>query len=112
MPKFNLELKWNDASEVRRCPLTGVEHKPWIGMHPFLAGSNEPVAFEPIAISDPVAADEMFTVAWDVQRSLARLNSEPTPVVPMQVTLDADLLSDATREIIQSVKRARSACPT
>lgn len=111
MPKFNLELKWNDQSVVRRCPLTGAEHKPWIGMHPFLAGSNEPVAFEPIAISDPVAAEEVFSVAWGVQRSMARLSDDPPPVVPIQVTIDANLLSEATQELLHRVKKSRAACP-
>ena len=79
MPKFNLEIKWNDATEVSTCPLTGVEHKPWIGMHPFVAGSNMPVSFEAIAVSDPVVADEIFSLAWDVQRSRARLDQAEPP---------------------------------
>lgn len=105
MPKFNLEIKWNDSAKVSSCPLTGVEHQPWIGMYPFVAGSNMPVSFEAIAVSDPVVADEIFTLAWDVQRSRARLDLTEPPVVEMTALIEEDLLNEATLNLLDSFKK-------
>jgi hypothetical protein len=59
MKQIDIEVKWNNTCCNSICPVTQEEHKPFFGMYPFLAGTWDPVSYDAIVESDPLAASKI-----------------------------------------------------